>query len=210
MVPNKFYPQIDVKKVIELIKNNHFLELIKDNLDFIDFLYDDDLPNHDLYHAIRVALFSLVLSSFYNLTSSAKKILIDASLLHDVGRVNDLYDLKHGQVGALIAENILEEQDFYDDYKLNVVKMLIEGHNQNIYDLSIYKKYNCYSQENVLLLKIIKDADLLDRFRLQNGLEVHLNNLTLNESYMLIAFAKYLNQHPEIIASLEEEPKNVL
>ncbi len=202
--------QIDVKRVLDFIKKNHFEELVLSHLETIGILNYQDFTTHNIEHAVHVGVFSQILASFYALNESDKNILLDAALLHDLGRIDDSYDFNHGVIGAILAENILEEQPFYDEEKLKVVKMLIESHNTNLYDLSVLKKYNCYSAKNILLLKILKDADLLDMFRLDNKEVIHINNLFLKESKMLIAFARYWNQHPELIGILKEVKNNGL
>ena len=75
-----------------------------------------------------------------------------------------------------------------------LLKTLILGHSRNICDLSIFSKYHIKrSEDNLNLLKILKDADMLDAFRLAY-FKINITKLNLDMTKYLIELAKYVNK----------------
>ncbi len=181
------------EKIINLLKANE--EFLKNNINLInDHLYTN-FKYHNKNHALKVGIFAFLLANFYNLDIASQKILLDAALLHDIGRVSDIYDDNHNYVSSLIASDILKNQEFYQNEEhLLLVKALIYGHNQNIFDQSIFTNNNLKAKgQNQLFLKILKDADTLDLFRFKT-FYFNIQKLHLENSQKLIFFASNINQ----------------
>ena len=187
--------QIPIQTILEMIDQKRILDYMKYNLDLIDRTVFPDFQYHNITHLLNVGLLSMIIAEFYNLDEVNKKILLDSSFLHDVGRINDAYDYNHCYIGATLAEGILSNQLFYQaKQNISLVKTLILGHGENIYDISIFSKHKVQrSYENLLLLKILKDADILERVRLNNQ-NIDLDEINLDVSKSLFDFATYLNE----------------
>ncbi len=192
----QFKLQIPSEQIWQLCVNNGTINFLQENLSQIDTSVFPNFKYHNITHAINVAILSLVLANFYGLKGPEKKVLVDASLLHDIGRIDDVYDYRHNYIGSVLAEDVLDKEEFYKDEKvLNFVKMLIFAHNKPINDPTIFKRYNIdFKEDNLLLLKILKDADILELTRITE-LRVDLTKLNLEISKYLFNFSKYLNNN---------------
>lgn len=143
------------------LKNNKDLNIINSN-------------EHNKGHLLRVLILSQLLSEHYSLGEEYKEILYLAAVFHDIGRCNDLEDNTHGEN----SYHLLVEQspNFEDD----ILHYLIKNH--CIDDKKVLKHKDKYAN---LCLKILKDADALDRQRF--GLK------DLNSSYLRLNFSKKLS-----------------
>ena len=78
------------------------------------------------------------------------------------------------------------------------------GHNMNTYDISIFLRNDLeQNKTNLLLLKILKDADILDcqRFDFMH-IDKHDLNLNISESFM--AFSEYINTDAFMMGLIEK------
>ncbi len=196
VINNSMEKQIPVDKVFEIMDENNVYDYLKENFDILDASIFPQFTNHSVKHALNVALLAMVISCFFELSDDDKKVLVDASLLHDIGRVNDYYDYYHCIIGTVIAEDILLSQQFYhDSNNLGRIKALILGHGARVYDESIFFQSNVpINQRNILLLKILKDADILDRVRLTTQ-NIDSDEINLNVTKSLFGFADYINKN---------------
>lgn len=161
------------------------------------FLYNS--YTHGINHNIRVLIFAYYLAKNLNLNNIDFQIVMDACKYHDVGRINDLYDEKHGLRSANMIEKIVDDGIYADSENLNLLKSIIESH--SIPDremIKIFKKYKLIDENRYKLLAcILKDADGLDRVRLSinNKCFCDLNPkyLRFDESKKLVRCAHYLN-----------------
>jgi HD-GYP domain-containing protein (c-di-GMP phosphodiesterase class II) len=148
---------------------------------------------HGVRHAKRVLLLNLILAFYEELDESDIEILCKASLYHDIGRINDYSDPKHGQ-------NSIKK---VIDLKLNVIKdkdenkilfFIIENHHiPDNYGLNNIKKYNIHNKERAIrLYNIFKDADGLDRVRIRDLDTKHLR-LETSKKLLIVAYELLLN-----------------
>ncbi len=167
----------------------HFFKMISDN-PLYDYLNKKIATRKNLYlklsdihgetHANNVALFALFIASNVGLSEIDIKTIIEASIYHDIGRESDNSDRFHGIMGAnkygsaVITPNEL---------KANEVKILIEAHAlkglEQIDDLLV--KYEVPFDERdrlIKMIKVLRDADALDRTRFK--LLVEQNNLNID------------------------------
>ncbi len=192
------------EEILKLISNKAIMPFLEQNLSLIDSFVFPEFPNHDIKHSCKVALFSLIMATYFYLDNNSKKILVDAAFLHDVGRIDDYYDYDHSYLGASLVDEVLKNQPFYQNIdNLNLVRALIFGHNKTPYDNLPFIKYNVLNNDkNILLLKILKDADVLDLLR-KKEIMFNENNLYLNISKSLINFSKFI-QESNIIEEMIE------
>jgi HD superfamily phosphodiesterase len=98
-------------------------------------------------------------------------VLLISALLHDIGRKNNSNDIRHGEIGACKAKQLLKDKKIFDIIK-----------NHSIGDRNI-------KSEHKEMILILKDADALERIR-NNDLNVkYIRN---KESLCFIDFAKSL------------------
>ena len=133
-------------------------------------------------------------------------ILACAAMWHDVGRVDDSDDLEHGSKGvAFISDNIKKEYNkkFYEYIDAGLSKILNVMGQPNLY-VAIYKqlpkilqcvKVHCDdSMGDGIYEKILKDADKLDRFRIEiQGPPPDSLALDVSRDDMIVFLARLIN-----------------
>lgn len=159
---------------------SNFLE---NNIEF--WLKESEI--HTKNHCKRVLLFSLLIADEMNLSESEKDILAMASVFHDSRRKDDGFDVGHGKRAANYYRhycgnsNLKYEQRTYDAICFHDIddEIGIEKINEK----------NSKEHNSVLLYKIFKDSDALDRFRLgPSGLDIRY--LRTKEAIGLYDYAK--------------------
>lgn len=193
--------QIALTEVIDMIEanpNKEFLLRILSNIN--DGLYLDS-DYHGKSHAERVCFLSFVISAYMNLPEEFIKVLIQASLLHDTGRMSDIDDSNHGLIGA---ERINSMELLEDDFKSRkLTQFLIEAHEINFEKdqlslINVMKKYDIENNiENLTLLRILMDADALDRTRFNVFGETKSG---LDENYLRLPISKELVDLSKVIS----------
>ena len=161
--------------------------------------YDSEL--HGLSHTRRVNFFAtLIIEQFFKeMTDDSRKIIEAIVINHDIGRENDLEDREHGKRSVQILKSHPERlESFYEDEK-SLIEFVIKEHSlgtkENISDLNeiadLEELENCK-----IALKIFKDADKLDRIRLdpfgkypEEGLDA--SRLSLSKDFENIAYEAY-------------------
>ena len=133
-----------------------------------------------------------------NLDDIDLKILIDACIYHDIGRINDIYDEKHGLRSAEVISKIVDSKIYKDKESLNMLKAIVEYHSiPDKFNKRIFNKYKLQNYERfILLANILKDADGLDRVR------TSINNKTfsdLNPKYLRLDESKKLVKVSHIV-----------
>lgn len=153
---------------------------------------------HGLNHNIKVLLFALYIAYKNNLDDIDLKILIDACIYHDIGRINDIYDEKHGLRSAEVISKIVDSKIYKDKESMNMLKAIVEYHSiPDKFNKRIFNKYKLQNYERfILLANILKDADGLDRLR------TSINNKTfsdLNPKYLRLDESKKLVKVSHVI-----------
>ncbi len=197
---NPLLDQIDIKDILDYLDSNKYIdELIKEIKSVNkEILYKSF--THGYFHNERVITIGFIIAKLRNIDSNMMKILMDACKYHDIGRVNDAWDESHGEASAELIDKVVQNDSFYDnDENLKVLKSIIEYHskNDNLIDL-ILDKYNVKDRERTKeIMKILKDADGLDRVRLSmrdDYSELDPSYLRTKESKSLIKFSHQLNE----------------
>lgn len=160
----------DYEKLSNLMKEKGTLQEFEEqlkNFDEIESLMQNKTSLHGINHVIRVVFNAYALITLENINPEDKKIIVQAARLHDIGRIYDGEDKKHGQDGAIRAEEFLKNKGFSEE-DIHQICFLIKEHSlpreKNLEDINnlpsaIRDRY----QYN---LSILKDADKLDRCRL--------------------------------------------
>ena len=130
--------------------------------------YLDPDGMHGILHVHRVLFLADKISRWYYLTKREKTILGLACCYHDIGRVHDGRDKKHGELSCnkIIELQLLDIFELTTEEK-DLILRLIAAH--CIEDNSFIG-----TKRERLLFKILKDADGLDRVRLHDLDQAHL------------------------------------
>ncbi len=142
---------------------------------------------HGITHTERVCFLGLLLANKLGLSDEDAKLLLTACTYHDIGRKNDGDDCEHG----LRAANEVQKSVSYTGEDLLILKAAIEAHSISNRQMSdTITKYGIKDTDRALLIaKLLKDADALDRVRLS---ELDPSYLRFKESLSLIDFAEDL------------------
>lgn len=153
---------------------------------------------HGIDHVLRVWIYAMYIGRSYYADKIDLDVLSAASLFHDIGRRNDLKDPKHGIRSATWVNEILPAlAPELLDSQIEMIKVLCRLHNLPDSDLSS------------LELRILKDADALDRYRLPTG-KIKADYIRLPETHELIEFAKEFHADWRSIRQEEKDPFNIM
>jgi len=128
---------------------------------------------HGIPHTRRVLLLGLILAHLENISPRGSELLSLCALYHDIGRMNDNYDPHHGRESfkRLSRLDLLAKIENKNDQE--IIHFIINNHCVN--DRKAFKgidKYHINNKAEALrLFKIFKDADGLDRIRI-NDLDI--------------------------------------
>ncbi len=174
----------DVIKIISRSKyNDYFIESLNNTK--TELLYKSHC--HGLNHNIRVALFSLIICINENVSLDDFKIILDGAKYHDIGRTNDLTDDAHGKRSSLKLDFLIEK---YTKEEMTLLKTIIHCHSldDDLFE-SIARKNGVKDIERCRkMYNILKDADALDRVRLDDPY-IKISLMRTNTSKELIPFA---------------------
>lgn len=146
---------------------------------------------HTKTHCSRVLLLALLIGHQKDLSDEEKDVLGMAAIFHDSRRLDDGVDRGHGGRAAKYYKEYCYTHNLpYDDRTYYITYY----HDQDdSLGLSEIKKSKTLDDRALLLYKIFKDADALDRFRLgPDGLDISF--LRTEEARELVDFAKNLLQ----------------
>jgi len=151
-------------------------------------------PNgiHGVTHTKRVLFLVELLAALENLAETERDILSMAAVYHDIGRTHDGADRAHGYSSFSKAEklSIIHFENLED---CNAVKYLIETHCLNDEEaFALVMDYPLQEPSRAQkLLKFFKDADGLDRVRI-NDLNPAMLRLDLSRALVELAEELYL------------------
>ena len=155
------------------------IDLEKAKIAFKDYISSYDNQNDPgfnltvvhIYHVIDNAI---MISKKFGLSEEGINLAALIGLLHDIGRFDELKKLKKfdsvGNDHAMFASKLLFEKGFIsrfidtDKYN-NIIKKAIENHNKKQIEDGL-------SDKELLYVKIIRDADKLDNFRIMQKEEI--------------------------------------
>lgn len=148
-----------------------------------------DSEMHTKYHCARVLLMALVIAHQIGVSDEEMEVLSMAAVFHDSRRLDDWLDTGHGKRAAEYYKESCSKYDISFDEQTYYI---MSYHDQDDeLGLSEIAKSPVLGENCILLYKIFKDSDGLDRFRLgPDGLDI--NMLRTEEASKLVDFAKYL------------------
>ncbi len=166
----------------------------RDQLMAMEFAQNSDA--HGYSHEARVMLLNLMIGTHLKLSSRDLKVLATASLYHDLQRVNDIDDEKHGRDGMEFYHQTVPNPD-------PLVEFLCEYHclpdEEGYREIINNRKLSKNRSRAKLLYDIFKDADALDRCRFGlHALDVNQLRLPISKEMPLVAKLCFENiQIPE-------------
>lgn len=196
LLPIRRLETLDYKKLTDLMKEKgHLQEFEKDLEEFenIEKLMQNKTNLHGINHVVRVLFNAYALATLENVNEEDKKIILEAAKLHDIGRIHDGEDTKHGEEGAIKARWILKEKGFSNE-EIEQICFLIKEHSlpreKNLDDINnlpveLRNKYK-------YTLNILKDADKLDRCRIG---DLDIKRLSTDNAKRLVWLANENFEH---------------
>lgn len=159
--------------------------------DFLNCHVDFWLKNsekHTKEHCARVLLYCLLIAERMQLTEEEIEILCMAAVFHDSRRQDDWYDVGHGKRAAEHYREYCGKSEIKFDQRCYDIMYYHDRDDQS--GIFAIKKRSSTADE-LLLYKIFKDSDALDRFRLgSDGLDV--SYLRTDEAKSLYSYAKHI------------------
>lgn len=150
---------------------------------------------HTKLHCARVLLYALLIGRQKNLAGDEMEVLAQAAVFHDSRRQDDWLDVGHGgRAAAFYAEYCRQHSGVrYDERTQNIIAY----HDQNDTEgIAVLEELESRLPDGVLLYRIFKDADGLDRFRLgADTLDVTM--LRTQEAKGFVDFARELVEMTE-------------
>ncbi|RQD67912.1 MAG: HD domain-containing protein [Tindallia sp. MSAO_Bac2] len=147
---------------------------------------------HGPAHIQRVMMLSIILSQLHELNEEEERILIFCSLYHDIGRNHDGVDPFHGAASANKLRQLEKKMDLAGSEEINIASLIIKHHSvEDSYAINEHKKLRNHWSSGALsqlqlLFPLFKDADNLDRVRINDLDERYLRN---DESIRLSSLA---------------------
>lgn len=196
LILTSYYPDIRLRQqlsaadVLELLRRSSFSGLFIASMNILrtDVLYKSRI--HGQRHIERTAILSGCLALLLGLSEREFLLCLEAAKYHDTGRILDGEDPEHGRRSARKIPDLCRS---YTETEQTLLQAVITAHSlpdreelpvfryycKN--DIEAYRKYRS-------MIKILKDADALDRFRLScHSLDIRY--LRLNESHRLLRAA---------------------
>ena len=183
------------KKKMDILpeRQDVLLSLIDEVYDeYIDYgnsilkLYDTKENVHGFSHTARVLLLTLLLANALNLPKHINKMSAVAAVFHDIGRTNDDESPEHGFISA---QKFLENDSVFSENERKIISVVITYHSLPDAEGENYINENFTdtdAEQALLLYKILKDADALDRYSLgRYHSEFDYNYLRLDASKKL-------------------------
>ena len=168
-------------------KNSNYFDILLDTCENLntDILFQSKI--HGQGHIERTIFFSILLAWKYDLDKRDTDIIRNAACLHDTKRINDGWDTDHGKRAA--EESISYADIDKDD--INILQAVMAAHSaDDIYMDDIIREYGIKDFDRALFLaKLFKDADGLDRVRINRLDPAYLRN---NFSKEIVDFAYVL------------------
>ncbi len=196
LILTTYYPKIHLRlqlsaaEVLELLRRSPFSGLFPASMNGLqtDALYKSYI--HGQNHIERTAVLSACLALLLDLQEREFLLCLEAAKYHDTGRIQDGEDPEHGRRGA---RKIPELCRSYTEAEQTLLQAVITAHSlPDREELPVFRQY-CKNDIDAYrtyrsMIKILKDADALDRFRLScHSLDTRY--LRLNVSHRLLRAA---------------------
>lgn len=206
---NNNIDQVHIKEVIEMIKESGKYRLFVDSMNNVDenIIYASE--GHGTGHIERVAVFSMAIGVLQKVSDEDLIVLLAASKYHDTGRVNDEDEAEHGRRSAEIIKKMGIGSNLQgEDQK--ILMAICTGHSRNDKESdSIMEEYGIKDKQRCTkLLAILKDADALDRVRLEED-RLDTSYLRTEEAKkMVLAAYELFYSYKKILREIEYSETN--
>jgi len=177
MILLRYYPQeaaacrLHARDMAETIRSSARAEDFLNSLNGLktELMYQSFV--HGQTHAERVAVYSAWLGLEMQLSRQEFLLCLEAAKYHDIGRENESEDREHGprsagMIGSACPELSEEERRLLQ--AVIAVHSLPDRERQQTFDCCLGARQSLYAPAG-RLADILKDADALDRFRLNNN-----------------------------------------
>lgn len=170
---------------------------------------------HGYFHSQKVLLFAYMIGKEIQLSKEEMQIVMDAAVYHDIGRANESEDELHGYYSGCLLENkcnhILESNIYKNKTNIKYLKAICDAHSvgdsriKDLYETYKYEDENFDFDKFQRLVKVLKDADALDRTRFKKTSDCVLKEKYLRFDYSktLIHLAEEINYY-YVIKEIEE------
>lgn len=159
-------------------------------LEHIPFVHEES-ASHARDHCARVLLFALKLAEALALPKGERDVLSTCAVFHDCCRCDDGKDVGHGRRAAEKYRETCGSYSLIFDERVYYIMAYHDRHDGEG-ETAIREHLKANADETLLLFRIFKDADALDRFRF-GQYELNENYLRIPASHELIGFARRLN-----------------
>ena len=148
-------------------------------------LFKSDI--HGVTHVERVSFLGLVIAEKMKLSPEDTKLYLTACVYHDSGRRDEWEDRGHG----LRAAEAVGKYVSFEGEDLNIIKAAIDAHDRpdRVMEETIDKYPIRHKDRAIMMAKLLKDADGLDRVRVS---DLDPSRLRFEESRKLAGFAEAL------------------
>lgn len=191
--------QITLNGVMSIIKTSSQKDIL---YEVYNNIYEEELYKsevHGIKHNERVMLLGFFIGNRLRLSNEEMRLLLYGCMYHDIGRENDLEDRSHGYRGSKKIENLIPD---FDNYQKDFLEIMITLHSIDDYNFEKLSKYYCIKEKDKQTLerlcKILKDADALDRVRLQSN-DLDTSFLRFQISKCLLLASCELNYNYELL-----------
>ena len=148
---------------------------------------------HGAEHSKRVLLFALLIADQMGLSDTDKEVLATATTFHDTQRYDDWLDTGHGARAADAYLSTLTSASKQDLLVASIIRYHDLDDSIGEHDIGME-----FGDHGVLLFRIFKDADGLDRFRLgEDALKDRF--LRTNEAKELIGLSRAMNRAAKVL-----------
>lgn len=179
----------------ELILDYNFKEqYLKEKLDIKPDLFHKSHGIHGVTHGERVLFLALAISHMEDINERDRSIIVEGAKYHDIGRDHDTTCLNHGAYSYEKMKN-LGLLDGLSCEEKELIRYIIENHcidddeaYENVKDYDLEDSYHAMG-----LLNILKDADNLDRVRI-NDLDTSYLRTDSAKKLVGIAYELYNNK----------------
>lgn len=158
-----------------------------------NWIYPSEM--HGVAHNERVAILAYYIANALGLSLREQELIVDASFYHDVGRMNDIDDILHGDRSAEMIDKIVIDEDLEYMKQLKCV-IICHSHEDEEMDMLIQNS-NVDFEHTKILASILKDADALDRIRF-DGLDLSYLRLDISKQLLNASAALYVSYEKAI------------
>lgn len=167
--------QYELKEILSEFANSKNGSFLRDRVNQLDLTPIKEKGIHGIKHNDRVAILSLLIGQGEGIikeeSTRERELLTMASYYHDIGRITDIgpHAKRSARKIGKLKLKYLDGKKFSEEDK-KIVQLLAEGHEGNDNKIEkLLEKYQINEEDKSMtksLLKILKDADALDRSRL--------------------------------------------